>query len=554
MWEKRLRLWSGLIVTIYVIPHLINHALGLISLDAMEAMRKVMAAIWFGPPGGPILLAAFLIHFFLSLFSLYSRSTLRMPVWEAAQIGLGILIFPLILVHIIGTQVAGQMLGFEPTYEYVISAIWVSDPIRGVQQTFMMFIVWAHMCMGLHFWLRLKSWYAKWTPVLYAAAVLLPVLSFLGLARVGRQLTQVYEQTPEYLERVFGPIIRSDPDLMQDISQLEPNISIIFAILIVSVFLGRFIRMLYRNRHGTYHVSIPDGRILTAPAGQTILETLRTAGVPHAAVCGGRGRCTTCRVHVGEAAKELPPPGDVEKRALQRVHAEPEVRLACQCRPRHDLSIHPLLPPSATARDANRPGGIQGREQKVACMFIDLRGSTKLGEDKLPYDVLFILNQFFAEMSEALSETEGHYAQFAGDGLMALYGIDGNIEAGCRNAIRGAAAMSQKLEDLNARLARELKEPLQMGIGVHCGDAIVGTMGPPTAQNFSAIGDDINVSARLEAKSKEYKCQFVLSKAAADAAGVDASARPSYSADVRGRDGNIDVFAIDDPRTLEVPA
>ena len=79
-------------------------------------------------------------------------------------------------------------------------------------------------------------------------------------------------------------------------------------------------------------------------------------------------------------------------------------------------------------------------------------------------------------------------------------------------------------------------------------------MGPPTAQNLSAIGDDINVSARLEAKSKEYKCQFVLSKAAADAAGVDASARPSHSADVRGRDGNIDVFAIDDPRTLEVPA
>jgi len=554
MWEKRLRLWSGLIVTIYVIPHLINHSLGLISLDAMEAMRRVMAVIWFGPPGGPILLAAFLLHFFLSLFSLYSRSTLRMPLWEATQIGLGILIFPLILVHIIGTQVAGQMLGFEPTYEYVISAIWVSDPIRGVQQTFMMFIVWAHMCMGLHFWLRLKDWYRKWTPVLYAIAILLPVLAFLGFARVGRELTLVYERTPEFLERVFGPIIRSDPDMMADLSRLEPNIAIIFAILIVSVFVGRFVRMVYRNRHGTYQVKIPDGRTLTGPVGQTILETLRTAGIPHAAVCGGRGRCTTCRVHVGKMAKDLPAPGEVERAALQRVKADPEVRLACQCRPRHNLSIHPLLPPSATAQDANRPGGIQGREQKIACMFIDLRGSTKLGEEKLPYDVLFILNQFFAEMSEALSETDGHYAQFTGDGLMALYGVDGNIKDGCRNAIRGSAFMAQKLEDLNDRLVRELREPLNMGIGVHCGEAIVGTMGPPTAQNFFAIGDDINVTARLEALSKDYGCLLILSKAAADAAGVDASAHPAHSADVRGRDGNVDIFAVDDPRSLKVPA
>ncbi len=553
MWEKRLRLWSGLIVTVYLIPHLFNHSLGLISLDAMEAMRKVMSAIWFGPPGGPLLIGAFLLHFFLSLFSLYSRSTLRMPVWEATQISLGILIFPLILVHIIATQAAGQLFGFEPTYEYVIAAIWVSDPIRGMQQTFMMFIVWGHMCMGLHFWLRLRPWYKKWTWLIYGSAILLPVLAFLGFARVGRQLTQIHETTPDYLERVFDPIIRSDPNMIADLSRLEPNIAIIFAFLIVSVFVGRSVRMVSRNRHGTYKVTIPDGRTFSAPIGQTILETLRTAGVPHAAVCGGRGRCTTCRVHVGQAAPDLPPADDVENSALLRVHADQEVRLACQLRPQRDLRIRPLLPPSATAQDANRSGGIQGREQKIACMFVDIRGSTKLGEEKLPYDVLFILNQFFAEMSEALLETRGHYAQFVGDGLMALYGTDGSIEDGCRNAIRGAAAMAQRLEDLNIRLKHELKEPLQMGIGVHYGDAIVGTMGPPTAQNFSAIGDVINVTARLEAKSKDYGCLFVVSRKATETAGVDATDHPFYTTDVRGRDGAIDLYAIDDPRTLDVP-
>ena len=85
-----------------------------------------------------------------------------------------------------------------------------------------------------------------------------------------------------------------------------------------------------------------------------------------------------------------------------------------------------------------------------------------------------------------------------------LYGVDGNIENGCRDAIRGAAAMIQRLDDLNTRLTRELREPLRMGIGIHTGTAIVGNMGPPSAQNFSAIGDDVNVTARLESKSKDF--------------------------------------------------
>ena len=145
-----------------------------------------------------------------------------------------------------------------------------------------------------------------------------------------------------------------------------------------------------------------------------------------------------------------------------------------------------MLPPTATLKEVNKVGGIQGREQKIAIMFIDIRGSTKLGEEKLPYDVLFILNQFFAEMAAALMETKGHYAQFTGDGLMGLYGTDGNLKEACQNAIRGAIAMISRLDKLNKKLSRELKEPLRMGIGLHAGEAIVGEMGPPSAQNFSS--------------------------------------------------------------------
>ncbi len=550
MWERQIRMWSGGIVGLYVILHVINHALGLISYEAMETMRYGMRKI-FGPPiGGPILLIAFLTHFFSALFSLYRRSTLRMPIWEAVQISLGILIFPMILIHVIGTAIAGEVIGFDTTYEYLISVLWIANPVRGVQQSIMLLIVWGHLWVGLHYWLRLKKWYQNWFIFIYAFAVTLPVLSLLGFVRIGRQLEQAAASDPNFMSRVFKPVNDYGAESIGNLLGFEFIGWYVFGGLVLSVFIARFIRRLYRNRHGVYQLSITDTLKLKAPVGQSILETLRIAGIPHAAVCGGRGRCTTCRVHVGEAYNELPQPEEIERIALERINAEPEVRLACQAKPRRDLTIKPLLPPTATARDANRPGGIQGREQKVAVMFIDLRGSTKLGEEKLPYDVLFILNQFFAEMSGALIETEGHYAQFSGDGLMALYGLKSDCDQGCRDAIKGAISMHKRLAALNKRIEREVKEPLRMGIGIHCGDAIVGTMGPPTAQNFSAIGDDVNVTARLESLTKEYGVPLIISEAAAICAGLDVTGLAQHQADVRGRDGDITIYTVAEPNEL----
>ena len=228
------------------------------------------------------------------------------------------------------------------------------------------------------------------------------------------------------------------------------------------------------------------------------------------------------------------------------------MRLACQTRPACDLTIQPLLPPSADARDAYRPTNPPAREQIVAILFLDIRGSTRLGERKLPYDVLFTLNQFFAGMSAALDETDGHYSNFTGDGLMALYGVNGKIEDACRNAIKGAAAMMARLDDLNSRYAHDLGEPLRIGLGIHCGEAIVGTMGPPTAQIVTAIGDPVNVTARLEALTKDFGCALVLSDEAAARAGIDMSGYEKRTTGVRGRVGEICVYAIDDPRALEI--
>ena len=244
--------------------------------------------------------------------------------------------------------------------------------------------------------------------------------------------------------------------------------------------------------------------------------------IPHASVCGGRARCTTCRVRVLKGRDALPPPAPLEARALARIGAPDDCRLACQIRPVADLSIVPLLLPSARPVDGSGRVGFAGVEQVVTVMFADLRGSTSLGEGRLPYDILFLLDQFFLEMSAALTATGGHFSQFTGDGLMALYGlhdVDGANAAvrhsGCRR-YEGAPG-STKLPP-----CPYLAEPLRIGISIHQGEAIVGPLGPPGSKILTAIGDTVNTAARLEGlKQNPFGAPIISLRRAAEAAEMD---------------------------------
>jgi adenylate cyclase len=165
---------------------------------------------------------------------------------------------------------------------------------------------------------------------------------------------------------------------------------------------------------------------------------------------------------------------------------------------------------------------------------------------------LFILNRFFLEMSDTLTETHGHYAQFEGDGLLALYGLERGLEQGCQDVLRGAIEMQERINQLNQKLKNELKEPLKIGIGIHCGQAIVGTMGPPTAPNYSAIGDCVNAAARLQTKTKELECVLVVTDEVVQNAGADFSQFPSQQISLQGKQKSVLVYVVKNP--LEIPS
>jgi adenylate cyclase len=229
------------------------------------------------------------------------------------------------------------------------------------------------------------------------------------------------------------------------------------------------------------------------------------------------------------------------------------MRLACQIRPTADISVIPLLAADAGAADGAVRGGLEGTERLIAVLFIDLRGSTILSERKMPYDLLYILNQFFHEMSKALDATNGHYAHFAGDGLMALYGLNARDPAiGAADALRGAREMLARVDQLNSRLRGDLHQPLRIGIGIHFGEAIVGAMGPPGSQIISAIGQSVSTCARLESLTKEYDCRVIVSRRAAEVAGLDVKGRELLRALVHGLAQPVEFYTLNTLADLRV--
>ena len=550
---RRLRLISGLILFVFVATHLANHALGLISLEALEAGHAVFTAFLHSLSATLCLYGALLLHLALAHWALYQRRRLDLPPWEWAQLLLGLALPPLMILHVLGTRFVHEVLGTEASYERLLYIYWAGHPSVLLRQLAVVTVAWIHGCIGLHFWLRLKPWYAAWLPVTYALAIVLPLTSLLGFMVAGLEVRQLAAD-PQWVAALLSDTRSPDGEGLALMGRMEITLLGLFLALLVLTLGARWLRQALQRRQGLIQVTYPSGRRVAAAKGATILEISRSAGIPHASICGGRGRCSTCRVRIGEGFDELPAASDEEQRVLARVGAPPRVRLACQTRPTADLEAAPLLAPGADPKAARpAPGYLLGDEREIAILFADIRGFTSLTEHKLPYDVVFLLNQYFRAMGEAVEAAGGRLDKFIGDGVMALFGIQQGPADGSRRALAAARRMSERLAELNAVLGGDLPEPLRIGIGVHTGPVIVGEMGYGPAVSLTAVGDTVNAASRLESLTKDFGVQLVVSEPVLRAAGLELPGHPRREIDLRGRSGSLAVVTFEDARRLALP-
>jgi adenylate cyclase len=547
---RRLRLFSGLVMLAYVTMHLLNHAVGLISLEAMENVLWYIFRIWTNRPAQLLLYSSFLVHYALALYALWQRQTLRLRASELSQVVLGFAI-PLLLVrHVVTTRISDSFLHTDVGYyAYLLWVYFVRSPEYGFVQMLVLVVAWGHAMIGLHFWLKVRPWYARLQPTALVVAVLVPVISLLGAIEAGRQVTALAADPNWIHERITLP----PPEAQSTLETITELLSWFFAAMVGAVLLARVARRIWQRRHGLVRIGYPDGRIVEVTPGTSVLEASRLAGIPHASVCGGRGRCSTCRIRVRGEIHSIDPPAEDEMRVLHRIGATPNVRLACQLRPRGAVEVTPLLPPFARAADGRRRVDLaQGREQEIAILFVDIRGFTALSEGRLPYDVVFVLNRYFAAVGRAVEAAGGRVDKFIGDGVMALFGIERGAHTGCREALAAARLISARLDELNASLGGELGRPLRIGIGIHCGPAIVGEMGYGNAASITAIGDAVNTASRLESLTKNFACELVVSDETVSRAGLDLSGSPLHEIEIRGKRELLAVRIVE--RAAELPA
>jgi adenylate cyclase len=209
--------------------------------------------------------------------------------------------------------------------------------------------------------------------------------------------------------------------------------------------------------------SYGNGRSVRVPKGLTVLEASLRNNVPHASVCGGRARCSTCRIRIIGDCSHLPEPSQREAFVLHRVGTDdPSIRLACQLKPDADLSFFQLFLPHTVSADGHEGGPTRiGQERYLVSMFVDMRGSTKMAEKRLPFDTVFIVNRFLGAVSQAVLESGGMPNQFVGDGMLALFGLSVSRREACRQALRAAAQIAVNVDELNKFLSHDLREPIR---------------------------------------------------------------------------------------------
>jgi adenylate cyclase len=543
MLRNNVRLASALILLLFVVCHLTAHSLLLVSFERAEAALNILMYPWRTAIGTAILVSALLAHYLNALWSIYVRRSLRLSRWELWQLGLGLCIPLLLMLHITSTRIAEGLLGVSSHYSSVLIVQWLLSPWLGVLQATAVLTVWVHACLGIHFWLRTKPWYAYWRPLSVGLGLLLPTLALSGYVAAGNQVLRD-ANIPQFVRLSFEKSNLTERK-RAEIGQIARIGSATYLALVLVPFFGRGLRgWLYRRRQRPL-LTHSSGRTVPVSPGATVLETLLENGIPHASVCGGRARCTTCRILVTKGLDRLPEPTGPESGALARIGATPGTRLACQICPTADISVMPLLAANASAAHGAIRGGLEGSERLITVLCVDLCGSAFLAEAKLPYDLLHILNQFFHEMTKALEATNGHYAQFAGDGLMALYGLKAKDPAiGAADALRGAREMLARIAELNSRLRGDLPQPLRIGIGIHFSEAIVGAMGPPASQVISAIGETVNTCARLKRMTGEHDCPIIVSRRAAEMAGLDVKGRELHQAPGDGRAQTVEFYTL----------
>ncbi len=173
------------------------------------------------------------------------------------------------------------------------------------------------------------------------------------------------------------------------------------------------------------------------------------------------------------------------------------------------------------------------------------RGFTALSEHLRPQEVVDFLNQFLAQMAEAIIEQHGMVDKYIGDAIMGVFGAPGQHPTHATQAVRSALAMQVRLRLLNEQLQARQLPTLDLGIGIHTRELVIGAIGSRQRLDYTVIGDTVNVASRIESLTRQYGERILLSSETRAALGELDGLRAVDSVEVKNRRQPVMVWAID---------
>ena len=251
-------------------------------------------------------------------------------------------------------------------------------------------------------------------------------------------------------------------------------------------------------------------------SSETLLEAALRSGVPFAHACGGRAKCSTCRVWILNGLENCPDRNAEETLMANRLGLADEVRLACQLRPEGELRIRRLVLDETDIFLTSQLGESavmrSGESRRIAVFFSDVVDFTSLSERLSPYDVMYLLNRYFAQVGDIIEQNGGLIDSFIGDGLMALFGVDDEPDAPLR-AVNAALQTLATVDRLKPFFASMYGIDFDIRIGINYGEAVIGTLGTAGHERRTAIGDVVNLASRVEAANKDAGTRLLITEA-----------------------------------------
>lgn len=548
---RQLSLVSGLILFAFATTHFLNHAVGLFDLETMDRVQSWRLAVTRSLPGTVVLAAALVTHIVAGLSKLVMRRTLRLPAWELAQLFLGLAIPFLLFPHIVSTHVANLRFGIQDSYLYELARLW---PDSAATQIALLAVVWTHSCLGIHHWLKVRAWYRTAQPVLLLIAIVVPLAAVAGFVVSGRAVAALLADQEIY-ERMRALTHWPNPFNDAKLNAYALVARIAFGTILALIAFAIMVRRIAMLAAPRIAITYAGGPKVQSPVGPTLLEISRANGVAHASYCGGRARCGTCRVRITEGAAALPAPSLAERFTLARVKAPVDARLACQIRPTAPLGVVCLVQAEGETPSAEpaaiQTGGESGGLQPVCLLYVQMRDIDHIARDRLAYDLLFILNEFFAAAGSAIDRNGGWVDKFLGDGLLAVFGQQHGLRRGTLEALQAARAIDIALDRLNEKVAAEIGREVRVSMGVHCGSFVIGRIGLGKTSVQSVVGLGPNVAQQLAKFAEAQDWQVTMSADVAAQAGIsDVTHRQSLT--LAGEPAAIEAIGFARGRDIEI--